>query len=301
MASDIPFEQEPRCEDLTQVIETLASHKDSDPRVAAFAHFIATRLEDDPHPIVATGFVMISQLAILDLQRGKDGYTGEPIDSDLVGLDEQDANNLTKAVPELARTAFGVEFGDAVELRLVQSNLLPPKEAAEGEHLTEDEIITDDIDDIDDAYQKIFADAKRRVMALDWQHFGIDSEEIGELFEAFAPLTLRNAPYRLPINFFIDDIQHERGLLLEMLPEQKKLIKENYWLGLTVARIPGDFATFARDHIMLKTPDVIAAIHKLDLKELFTHFGIDGSMSNPLARATVRIHTFMRNNPGIMK
>lgn len=87
----------------------------SDRLLSGFLEFLATRLNDRLVPI---GFVMTIELAMYDVERGKDGFTGAPVD---VGLPPIPAAKwmLSTIVDEsrvrIATIALGEEFAQKVK------------------------------------------------------------------------------------------------------------------------------------------------------------------------------------------
>ena len=72
---------------------------------------LAQRLNPE---IVPMGFLMATELYIYDINSGKDGFTGEPMPADVVGMPPI-MNGIVRLVANnIAREAFGEEFGDAV-------------------------------------------------------------------------------------------------------------------------------------------------------------------------------------------
>jgi hypothetical protein len=289
-------------DDTTEASEKLRfySADSADARTTEFAHLLAERINSG---IVPMGFIMAASLLIYDLEKGVNGFTGEPISSGLVGLSDAEYLGIQRAIPDLARIAFPENFADEVKKRLADMGFGTPDEAIDGEDLTDGEIITTDIDTIDEAYRQIVIDARERVLDLDWDHFGISSEDAYKLFEATYGIVLRQAPYLLPLNLLVDEPDKERGLLLE-LPEDKKMKRlGNYWLAMTATTIRADYATFTRDHLILKVPEVILGWkHGGDLEaELLYLAGSEDPARSALGRAATRIASFISANPSLLK
>lgn len=84
------------------------------PLVAEFGRFLAGRV--NPGRIVPMGFIIAANLSLYDLEKGINGFTGEPIRNDLVGRTPEVYALLTSSIPGLARIAFSEEFADAVDV-----------------------------------------------------------------------------------------------------------------------------------------------------------------------------------------
>ncbi len=268
---------------------------DADPITLEFAHLVANKLGEAP--IVPLGFVHMSELLLVDLKRGIDGYTGEPVESSLVGITDDEERKLRASVPALARAAFSSGFADDVENSMKEMGLIAPPESVGGEDLTEDEIITEDIVSIDQAYQKIIVDAREKVANLDWQNVGVSTEEIYQAFQAFYPMVLRNAPFAMPINYLSDQPGHQRGLLLELADSQKRFEHGSYWLAMTTDRIDAQFATFARDHLFLMMPDLISIYKGLDPRETLMYLAGEDIARSSMSRAATRIDAYKQDHP----
>ena len=278
-----------------EAVETLKTFQDEevDPRVVEFAHFLADKIGD--RDIVPGGFVMCTLLSLYDLEHGKDGFSGEPINSPLVGINKQERDELLRHVPYLARVAFPQGFADEVHKDMATNNILPAPEASDKPTLDSSEIIPETIDNIDDAYERIIVDARDRVLALDWQHFGVDVEKQSNALEtAYIPLTLRNAPYPLGINLLVDEPGKEAGLLRELLPEQKRQLFDNYWIALTAFPLSAEAAMKARDHVFLKGIELMATVLKVPVEDVLPYFARD--VDGPVVRASVRLANSIANN-----
>ena len=60
------------------------------------------------------GFLMATELYIYDINSGKDGFTGEPMPADVVGMPPMMNGIVRLVASDIAREAFGEEFSDAV-------------------------------------------------------------------------------------------------------------------------------------------------------------------------------------------
>lgn len=77
-----------------------------------FGRFVADRLNTEIHPL---GFVMACELAIYDLQNGVDGFSSQPIRSQLVGYPPQTYQGMKMWIPIIAKAAFSEEFAAEVK------------------------------------------------------------------------------------------------------------------------------------------------------------------------------------------
>jgi len=271
----------------------------ADPQVAEFAHLVADRIHSSLEP---TGFILASELLIYDLKKGVSGFTGEPIESSLVGLSATDFENIRRSLPMLAKASFSEEFASEVEHEMLKVGLITPPESVDGQDLTENEIITEDIETIDVAYEKIVADARDRLADLDWQVLGISTEDVYQNYNADYPLILRNAPFILPLNILVDKPEREAGRLLETPEAQKKNIGGDYWLAMMLSKIPAAMATVTRDHLFLKGIDAVASSKGLDPETTLTQVGgQDKDGRGPVTRAATRVYHFMKDHPEMLK
>ena len=268
-----------------------------DPRVIELAHFVADRMNPE---IVPAGFVMASRLALYDLVKGVDGFSGEQLESSLVGLTGLEQDEIVQKIPDLASVGFSEDFAANVKKEMIELKMLAPKEPPVGEALSNNEIITKPIDNIDDAMELIVKDAQRRVMALDWEHFGVTKEDVEKAFGAIYPLVLRNSQYNLPLNLLVND-SDEAAILRELYDNQKREILEGYWLAITILDepIPPEFATFTRDLLFLKTPEAIAKSQGFEPGDVVEHFVRD--RSGPSMRAAIRMHTLLEDYPTMLR
>lgn len=100
--------QEPR-----QRLASIEQHFDTplDPSVVEFAHLLSDRLNPE---LVPMGFVMAGKLLAYDLHTGINGFTDEPIDSNLVQQSPKLYEELQDRIPAFAKFAFPPEFADEV-------------------------------------------------------------------------------------------------------------------------------------------------------------------------------------------
>lgn len=74
--------------------------------VYEFARFLATRANDKWAP---QGFQLQAELALHDLQKGKDGSTGKPIQNPLAGNSSEIYIILKTILPQIQEVIFGKE------------------------------------------------------------------------------------------------------------------------------------------------------------------------------------------------
>lgn len=269
------------------------------PRVIEFARFLADRLDSGSATIVPTGLVVCSSLSIYDLEQGVDGFTGKPIKNSLVGLGKPEYDELLRHVPHLARVAFPEEFAAEVQDFMVKNSLLPAPEATIAPTLEVGEIITEPVTNLAQAKEMIVEPAKQRLLALDWAKLGANVAEIPRWFDAGYPLTLRNAPYNLPLTVLLESRPSEKVYVDALPPSHKEPLGANFWLVQTEAEIDPETATTMRDHVFLKGVDIITGMNNLDPQVVFRT--LEQDVDGPISRATTRIYSFMQNHPERMR
>lgn len=72
--------------------------------------------------LVPQGFVMGCELALYDLQEGINGFTGEPVQSKLVGYPPMIFRLLRMEIPNIAAAIFPADFADGVKNFVEQVN-----------------------------------------------------------------------------------------------------------------------------------------------------------------------------------
>lgn len=253
-----------------EVLRGLDETSELQPHVLEFAHFLADRIEGDmTNPL---DFVLVSALAIYDLERGKDGYTQAPIKSGAAGLDKLAYLDMTESIPALAAMAFSGTFGADVKEQMQQAGMLSlVSESDEQQRFNEGEIIDSSVNTIAEARELIINNAQNRVAALNWDHFGISPEEASTGFSATFPIILRNASLKPPLTTLIDKPGAEAGLLAEMFDEYKEHIVDKFWLAIT-SEITPELATVIRDHLILMSLETIALLNQKDPKEVVDYF-----------------------------
>lgn len=285
-----------------QAVEKLRSFQDDsvDPKLVQFAHFLAERMGSET--IVPAGFGMVVVLATHDLQNGTNGWTGEPINNSLVGLGESEYLRLFSQSRELARQSFDTEFAEAYTEHLRRAGILGREEPTPEEQTIDESIMTHEISDIDTAYTDIVCSARDMLTELDWSAFNIPIEDVYKIFEATFGITLRQAPYRLPLTF-LNSEETRDGFILNQLPDsfKKQTRLGNYYLAMTMETIPAEYATVTRDHLFLKSQELVAGLLARDrAEEVMLAQGGD-SFDTPLARASIRLINFIKSHPDLLR
>ena len=241
-----------------------------DPRVARFASFLGERMRGKE--IVPSEFKKATMLALYDLQTGINGYTaGEPLVTGLEHPSEVEYNLFLLNSANLADIAFPKSFAD--EYRASFSETL------KGFGISEDEVVLRPVTKIEDADELILESAKRKILALDWEHFGVvgQKEEIAKMCELLSLIVLRNSGMNFPLNVLHADTFNE-ALIIKAIPnENKREITEDYWLFLA-RKLDIEEATFIRDWLFINTPEAIAGLLNLSNEEVIFHFSNDNSI-----------------------
>jgi len=94
-----------------------------------FGKLLADRMNPK---LVPQGFVMACELLLHDVEAGVDGYTGEPIRSDLVGYPSVMYGFLRLEIPALAKAIFPEDFAKGVQefVEEVMQQIKEEREAA---------------------------------------------------------------------------------------------------------------------------------------------------------------------------
>lgn len=101
-------------DEVAEKLQNLEEHMpDASDILIAFGKFLAGRLRD--HELVPEGFTMAVALAAYDLRKGVDGFTGDPIDNELVGQPSYVYSILEMSAVDLARAVCPPEFTAGVE------------------------------------------------------------------------------------------------------------------------------------------------------------------------------------------
>jgi hypothetical protein len=273
-----------------EAAEKLSAFGDEEfgPKAGEFARYLPGYLKAEVTP---QGMVMAGSLASLDLERGINGYTGERIDSPLVGAGPAEPYKLLAALPGICERVFPEDFSEAVKME-IKKMLGDKYETAVRANEMEREVITSEITNVDDAKRLIVDDALEKVLAVDWKRFGVTEEQAREIFGLY-PLLLRQAAFQAPITAMIDEPSHERGLLMELPDEQKTHLFKQFWLGMTIERIDPEEATLTRDHLFLKGVEVIAGMSDLDVPQVMQE-----TVGLPeIQAASLRMIGYMRKHP----
>jgi len=85
---------------------------DQEETIYEFGKYLADRLNPELLPM---GFVMACELALYDLQKGVDGFSGQPIRSRLVGYPPMIYALLRMMIDQIAEAIFPEDFANAVK------------------------------------------------------------------------------------------------------------------------------------------------------------------------------------------
>ena len=100
-------------EPVKKKLENLQEHlPNKTPMVYEFAEFLAGRLNPE---LVPRGFVMATELALTDLRKDVDGFTGKPISGNLSGYPSQLYSILRIYVPEIVKAVCPEDFAKGVK------------------------------------------------------------------------------------------------------------------------------------------------------------------------------------------
>lgn len=297
-----PWEKGPVVEDNQKLVENLSNYDAEDPRIQAFAKFMGSRIRQQV-TVNPQSFVTAAYLCAEDLEKEIDGFSRMPFKNDISGLASKDYDEILKKLPEVAGSTVSKEFGEAVAARLsqleeIRARLYGPEESMVGKDLTEGEIITQDITNIDEAYENIVLDAKARLLDLDWEGEGVSKEHAAENYDGLYLLALRQSKYHLPLNTLLDHTEHEESLLAATPDSQKMHISDIYWLWMQSAVIPADKATFTRDFLFIMSTELVAITTSVDKARIGFK---DKNLRSPIARAAIRLHTYAEDHPELDK
>ncbi|MCJ7793274.1 MAG: hypothetical protein MUP45_04895 [Candidatus Marinimicrobia bacterium] len=153
------------------------------------------------------------------------------------------------------------------------------------------------IEMVDDAERIILGDARQKVMAFDWEHFGVDRAEMEKLFRFFSRIILRQSNINSSLNLLDDNNPEEYALLCILAPHQKKESTPTgrFWLVLFRQKMTPEEATFIRDWLWAFVPEVIAKFKKLDVKEVEAYF-ISQDTDGELRRLGERIEAYIEKH-----
>ncbi|MHB1316520.1 MAG: hypothetical protein ACYCZW_01550 [Minisyncoccota bacterium] len=84
----------------------------SDGLLYHFGEYMAERLNQSS--IVPTGFIMGCELALYDLEKGVNGFTGKPIQNSIVGYPSMNYSLLRQDIARIAQVVFPPEFAAEV-------------------------------------------------------------------------------------------------------------------------------------------------------------------------------------------
>lgn len=256
-----------------------------DPRVAMFAKFVATRLNER---IVPLGFMFAASMALYDVEQGVDSSTGEPLNTRLEHNPQHVYTLLSLSIPDLADASFPKPFADEVRLEYQRYLDTSGKET--------DELVTRPVTMIEQAQALIIDSALGRVKALDWKGLGVNGERLADVerfFGAVYGLILRNSGMNFPLNILMTDQLEEKAVIGQADPERKKHLGEKFWLVLMKRPVSIEEATLIRDWLYVKAPEPIAAKLGLNPSEVAKQF-VDNDAS--YSKAVKRIIYFTQAN-----
>ncbi|MFA6585406.1 MAG: hypothetical protein WCS97_03110 [Candidatus Paceibacterota bacterium] len=98
--------------------------------VLAFGRFLAEYLNNPE--LVPQGFVMGCELALYDLRKGVHGFTGNPIQSSLVGYPPMIYRMVRMEIPRIADAVFPEDFASGVKAFMAEVNASVQKSRATG-------------------------------------------------------------------------------------------------------------------------------------------------------------------------
>lgn len=256
---------------------------------------IATRKTIDP-----MGFIITASLLIYDLQKGVDGFTGEPMKNSLVGRTSDLYSTLYGNIPGFARVGFSEEFVSAVktEWEQILEDSGDKHDPQLSERPVDPDVIQIPIENIDQAKELILNEAKIRVLALDWQYFEItDLHEIDRLSDTIIPLILRNAGMNFQLNLLNVNTPQERSLLDSLPDNRKSQLADNFWLVMLSEKIEPEEAIFIRDWLWMKQIEAIANLKELPNKRVRYHFARQTPALEKAVFRTARYFSKRGNNP----
>ena len=109
MSIDEAISMEPVKEKLKNLREHMPEQDDT---IYSFGAYLADRLNPE---LVPQGFNMAAELALYDLEKGVDGFTGQPIQSRLVGYPSMIYGLLRMQVPQIAEAVCPEDFAKGVK------------------------------------------------------------------------------------------------------------------------------------------------------------------------------------------
>lgn len=263
------------------------------PDVARFARHLANYVGFQGGPISPSGFLMCVWYALVDIPNGVNWMTEKPIDEALRGRTPETYVLFEASVPKLASIVFPKEFADAVEQEYECRREAARKRQASTpqERPVDPDAILTDITTINKARELIIEDARKRVLALDWPHFGLtDQEELGKIYDGFSRICLRDAPVKFPLTALLANDPGERALLNQIAVDHKQPLSDTVWLVMTAERIPAEEATFIRDWLWMSLSETIIRLKELPERSALEHLSTKGESFD---RAAFRAQRYM--------
>lgn len=83
--------------------------------IYSFMRYLADERITDNDRLNPVGYVMLCELALIDLQAGINGFTGKPISNNLVGYPPAIYWAIRKAAVDMAKHLFTEQFATAVQ------------------------------------------------------------------------------------------------------------------------------------------------------------------------------------------
>ncbi|KKT42322.1 MAG: hypothetical protein UW30_C0001G0047 [Candidatus Giovannonibacteria bacterium GW2011_GWA2_44_13b] len=100
-------------------LEELIPQDFSDGMLYEFGRYLADYLNPE---LVPMGFVMGCELALYDLEKGVNGFTGKRIENNIVGYPPQTYSLLRMEIPRIADAVFSAEFAASVKKHIEEIN-----------------------------------------------------------------------------------------------------------------------------------------------------------------------------------
>ncbi len=284
-------------------IECLSAYppnETTDPDVTHLAHYLGNTLlsRGEDYTIDARGFVMLADIVVSDLKRGRDEFTAKVIsDHPLTGREPDVYDKLYAALPRLAEDGFSSQFGLAVRCQLHNMGMYgAPQEAT----LDATEIITEPITNIDTARTKIVEDSRLRVLAHDWQGLGVQPilAEDEYTYAYTSGLRLRQSLVKSPVNLLTAKAENDLAIVSALPKDRIHELGPGKWLALTSEVVSPDYATAIRDLLYREMVVAVANSAGLNGENISLSFAKD--VHGPLYRAVTRFSEFSVQHPYIL-
>lgn len=268
-----------------------------------FAQYLSGAMERrrDESPVAPGTLALIALLATIELQRGS-GDERQVIGDEfgpLIGCNPETYERLLRQVPLLGGMCVSGAYGDSVLDLMVEQGLMPTQKESD-QSLSSGEITEEPIRHIDTAYTQIVQGARRRLVGLDWNAYGIMPESVGNIFDNLFDQVLDQAPIDLPIKVLFEQLEVDGGALQHLLNVQKMQLSDDRWLVMTRPEIPADYATATQDYLLITFPQlVLASFSDRDPDTVLS--GLTEDLRGPLARAATRFQYFIDAHPEVIR